>query len=75
MQSFKSLSNYQIAGKQCFAVTNPTTCVNFNHLIGANVEIDGQSYNIEAVEQFAHPAPFLAGEPIGLQVQLLSVTN
>ena len=70
MQIFKSLSNYKIDGNQCFAVENPTACENFNHLVGADVEIDGMVYNVEAIERFAHTPPFSAGEHIGLQVKL-----
>ena len=68
MKTFKSLSNYFFQGKECFSVENPSTCENFDHLVGENVEIDGIPYKVHAVERFAHMPPWRVGEIIGLQV-------
>lgn len=70
MKTLKSLSSYQVQGKPCFALENPSACENFDHLIGEVVEIDGVRYKIDAVERYAHTPPFRAGERIGLQVSL-----
>lgn len=66
MKTFKSLSYYQILNWHCFCVLNPSTCEDFTHLKGQEVEIDNSKYKIVNVETFAHLPPYKEGERIGL---------
>lgn len=65
---FKSLSHYMVKDKKCFAVENPRTCRDFDHLIGKFVEIDGTRFQVFAVDRFAHAPPYMEKETIGLVV-------
>ena len=66
---FVSLTSYARGLLTVYIVENPHECDNWTHLGGADVEIDGRGYWVKAVEYFAHAAPWLAGEPIGLLVK------
>lgn len=71
---FTSEDTFHIKGRgKCFAVRNPIECQNFDHLVGFNVEIDGQVHRVIGVERFAHNAPWRAGEAIALQVAEVDV--
>lgn len=67
--NFKSEGQFTVTGRGiCHAVTNPRECYDFDHLIGAEVLIDGQLRKVLGVERFMHSAPWRAGEKIGLLV-------
>jgi len=67
--TFSPLDSYELSGKgTVYLVRNPWECVDFSHLIGKEAEIYGRVFMIIAVERFAHAAPWVAGEPIGLLV-------
>ncbi len=67
--TFAPLDSYELSGKgTVYIVRNPWECVDFSHLIGKEAEIGWRVFRIVAVERFAHGAPWVAGEPIGLLV-------
>lgn len=67
--TFALFDKYEIAGRgTVYAVANPVGCVDFSHLIGATITIDGRQYVCKGVEHFAHCPPWRAGEKIGLLV-------
>jgi hypothetical protein len=45
------------------------TTMNFAHLVGQEVVIDGERYRCYGIEYFTHAAPWLQGETIGLIVE------
>ena len=68
--SFTSSSHYQSKdNRTVFTVQNPWTCEDFDHLIGRDVEINGQRYQVIGVERFLHEPPWRKGETISLQVE------
>ncbi len=70
MLEFKSLDTFTIKeiGKVYF-VKNTRECLNFDHLIGKEVIIDGNKMVVSSVESYCHVPPFWEGESIGLLVK------
>lgn len=68
MYSFKSLDKFTVLGDTVFSVENPVDCMNFDHLLGQDVEIDGINYHIYAIERFLIYGTYRKGKPIGLMV-------
>jgi hypothetical protein len=51
-----------------FAVSNPRDCMDFSHLKGKMVKIDGNEYTVANVDAPIHPAPWRKGERVSLGV-------
>ena len=67
---FKSIGQYRInKGKKVFIVSNPIQCTDFKWILYKDVMIDGEKYDVCAVERFAHFPPWYKDEPIGLLVR------
>jgi len=69
MFEFKSMSKYQIKGKDCYGVKNPIECNDFDHLVGVTVVIDGELKKVIGVESFCTAPPCRKDEKIGLMVK------
>lgn len=65
--TFVTSAWYHRASQHWVAVTRlDRDTVDFAHLIGHEVLVDGHRYLCTGVERFAHTPPFRRGEPIGL---------
>lgn len=59
----------RIRGMELRIVANPSECHDFSHLIGAEVEIDGEKRIVGGVERYCHTPPWRKGESIGLALK------
>ena len=67
--TFTSLAYWEDKRKRwevSFAIANPRECMDFNHLVGQLVRIDGDLYRIVSVDLPIHQAPYRKDERISV---------
>lgn len=72
---FRAVSWHRQPGRMVFEVENPCDCMDFSHLVGEEVEIDHERFQVVQVELQRHTSPWRKGEQIGLVVDRVQASD